>query len=109
MAQVRINKTTTNLAADDTKQHHDTHSSVGLVGGKATAIGPYGAYYLQQFEREMARKDEGAPESEGHARKRAMRKMSKILLRDLWIAWGKEGGHSSSDTQHRVSRPLNSF
>jgi hypothetical protein len=65
MAQVRVDKKT----------------------GEATAIGPYGAIYLDRLRHELARTDEGAAEYETHAKKRAVRKMSKIVLRDLWMQW----------------------
>ena len=54
----------------------------------------------------LARTDAGKPKSEQHARKRAVRKMTKDLLRDLWNAWREAGGQCVIDTHTDCRSPL---
>lgn len=71
------------------------------------AIGPYGELYLKHFKHEMERTDEGCVKGlvDGkfsmkakisHAGKRAVRKMTKDILRDLYFAWMKAAAGSGT-------------
>jgi hypothetical protein len=60
---------------------------------KLNRDGPYRTYYLAEKERQRAKLPDAPP---AHPHNRAMRHMTKRLLRDLWRAWRD---HRSGDDQ----------
>jgi hypothetical protein len=67
---------------------------------KLNRDGPYRTYYLAEKERQRAKLPDAPP---AHPHNRAMRHMTKRLLRDLWRAW-RDPLHSA-DLARRVPPP----
>lgn len=53
---------------------------------------PYRDLYDARKAQELAREDDGKPQTLGHAHRRAMVVMERRMIRDLWCAW-KYGSH----------------